>query len=112
MKLDGDRALADIFGGSSGGWPFWLAALAGLELALRRSRERESAFTSYPTGEFGRFLRDVDEALALAVLGAGVQDAVNGELKEGATAERHALIASVLTERAREAARARARLRP
>jgi hypothetical protein len=95
VKLGADRALADALGGSAAGWAFWRAALAAVEVAVERSRDRGDAFCSYPAGELRRFVRDLDDALALAETAVKVQELVNGD-GEGS-------IADVLAARVRRA---------
>jgi hypothetical protein len=79
VKLDGDMALAEVLGGSRGGWFFWCAFLAQLEDAVRRSRDREDPFCSFPAGELRRMLRDVSDAFGLAATAVAAQQLVNGE---------------------------------
>jgi hypothetical protein len=100
--VDLERALADVFGGFDGGWPFWLAGLAQLGLALERSRDREGAFTSYPAGELRRLSYDLENALTLLELAAGVQDLLNGD---GSRDHRGELV-GLLERRVRETAAA------
>lgn len=102
MKLGADRALADLLGGSSGGWAFYRAALAAVELALERARDREAPFCSFPHGEFNRLLRDLEDALGLAATAVQVQNLVNAEPDER-DGDRRAAIVDVLLERARAA---------
>lgn len=103
MSLPG-RALADLLGGSEGGWAFWSAALAAIEVSIARSRERRDAFCAYPKGELDRFLRDVDDALGLAVTAVAVQQLVTDGETDGRERERRAAIAELLLDRARAAA--------
>lgn len=77
--LAGDRGVGDALGGASGGWYFWLAFLAQLGDAIERAREREGAFCSYPKGELGRLLRDVDAAFGLAATAVAVQQLIDDE---------------------------------
>jgi len=79
VKVDGNRELADVLGGSRGGWFFWCAFLAQLDEAVRRSRDREDPFCSYPAGELRRMLRDVSDAFGLAATAVAAQQLVNGE---------------------------------
>jgi hypothetical protein len=103
----GDAALADVLGGFDGGRSFWAAMLAALELAIARSRDRDQAFSSYPSGELRRFLRDVDDALSLAVTAVTVQEVLNRDDRGiGTPASRRAAIDEVLQRRARQAAAA------
>lgn len=98
-----DRRLADVFGGYEGGVAFWFAALSALELAAARSRERRDAFSSWPEGEWRRFLRDVDDALGLAAIGVGLQEILNDESSSDTPADRRRSVDEVLRRRAREA---------
>ncbi|HEY8775789.1 MAG TPA: hypothetical protein VIM33_04825 [Gaiellaceae bacterium] len=79
MKLTTDRALEEVLGGSRGGWYFWLAFLAQLDELVARSRDRGDAFCSFPRGELGRVLRDVEDAFGLAVTAVAAQQLVNEE---------------------------------
>jgi hypothetical protein len=104
VSLGGDRALADVLGGYDGGRAFWLAALAALEQACVRSRDRTEAFSSYPPSELRRFLADVDDALGLAVIAVGVQEILNGDDDPRETAaSRRAEIDALLLRRVRQA---------
>lgn len=97
-----DRGLADRLGGMEGGWYFWTACLAALEEAIARSRERRMPFCSWPSGELRRLLRDVDDALGLAVTACGLQDLLNGDDEDGRDDERRDDVAELLLGRARE----------
>jgi hypothetical protein len=102
VSLGADRALADVLGGYDGGRAFWLAALAALEEACRRSRDRAEAFSSYPPGEFNRLLREVDDALGLAAIAVGVQEVLNDDGANGTPAGRRAEIDELLRRRVRQ----------
>jgi hypothetical protein len=98
-----ERALADLVGGYEGGWSFWRAALAQLDLAVERSRDGRDPFTSYPQGAFRRLLIDVDDALRMAATAVEVQAILNGE-PDDKDAERRRDVAELLAARARRLA--------
>jgi hypothetical protein len=108
VKVYGDPVLADVLGGPDGGWAFYAAGLAGLEAAIARSRERRDAFTAFPVGEFRRLLRDVDEALSLAVVAVDVQHLID-DGQDGRSGERQASLEHVLAARLLQARDARDR---
>lgn len=91
--------LVDLLGGYDGGRGFWLAALAAVELAVRDARAgADGRFVSWPANELGRFLRQLDDALGLAVTGTLIQSALSGdELREPPD------VAEMLLSRARQA---------
>jgi hypothetical protein len=91
-----ERALADALGGYAGGWAFWRAGLEAVAIAVERSRGREGAFCSYPSGELNRLGRDVLDALELLATAVAVQDTINGDGADPAGS-----IADVLRQRVR-----------
>lgn len=101
--LGASRELADLLGGYDGGWAFWTASLSALELAIARSRQGDGRFSHHPRGEFERLLRDVDDALGLAILAVAAQDMLNGEPDAGRLERHRADLAATLLERARQA---------
>lgn len=101
------RELADLLGGYDGGWSFWSAALSAIELTIARSRERVDGFTFAPETELKRVLRDLEDALGLAVTAVTVQQLVNDGESDGRARSRRADVAAMLLERSREARRAR-----
>jgi len=96
-----EQRLQELLGGIDGGWSFWRAMLAGLEVSIERSRERECQFTAHPIGEWRRFAFDVDEAMRLGALAVEVQQLVGGEL-DGRRPQTGAPIADLLLERIRD----------
>lgn len=101
------RALADLLGGYDGGWAFWSAMLSAVEQAVQRSRAGDGRFSSWPSGEFDRFVADLDDALGLGVIGVTVQQLVNDGDTDGRQEQRRQFVADVLLDRARDARDAR-----
>lgn len=101
MTIGADRALVDALGGPEGGWAFWSAALAAVELAVGRSRDRRDPFCSWPKGELERFVRDLDDALGLAVTAVTIQQLVNDGEADGRDRARRENLAALLLERVR-----------
>jgi hypothetical protein len=93
-----ERAIVDVVGGPDAGHAFWLAALAKIDHAVARSRDREDAFCTWPAGEWGRLTRDLEEALELAATGVDVQMLVLGEPAD--KGQRRESIAEMLRARA------------
>lgn len=97
-----DLALADALAGTDSGWAFWLAALALLEQAIARSRERDGAFCNHPDGEWRRFAYDLEKAAGMLALAVDVQNAIHEE-PDAHGPRRRELISDLLLDRVREA---------
>lgn len=93
------RAVADVLGGFDGGQAFARAALAGVDQAVERARDRAEGFSSWPRGWFDRLLGDVGDALRLAAIAVVVQELLNEEELDDPSAA----LADVLLRRAQEA---------
>lgn len=100
--LGASAELADLLGGYDGGWAFWTAALSALEVAVARSRQGDGRFAHHPRGEFNRLLRDVDDALGLAVMAVATQDLLNGESDRARLEGHRQDLAAALLERAEQ----------
>jgi hypothetical protein len=96
-----ERALAELVAGYDGGWSMWEAALSGLELVIRESREYgEPRFASHPAGELRKLLLGVEDSLRRARLAVELRETL---MADGDVAEdrRAGAIEALLLDKAR-----------